>query len=998
ALIAADALGAPRGFAGVVILLDVQAPAAATGARTPAPADPDNLACIIYTSGSSGVPKGVAISHRGICRMVFDPGNAAVGRFDTMSQLSPVAFDASTFEIWAALLHGARLVIVHRDIVLSAAALRAEIERQQFSVMFLTSALFHEMSRQDPSIVSGVTTVLVGGETADSEAFRRVLKTGPPGRLLHMYGPAEAVTFASRFPVADVPAEAASIAIGRPVANIGLYILDRNQHPVPLGATGELYVAGDCIARGYLRRPALTAERFLPDPFGNEPDGRMYRTGDRARYLPDGTIEFLGRFDNQLKLRGFRIEPREIEAVLLRHPHVAEAAVVTWRRGASYQVLTAFVAHGGRRPEAGELRRFVQARLPDYMVPSIVVLDRLPRNANGKLDRSALPEPRLVEDGDAGDAPPRTPAERTLSRIWAEVLGLERVGLHHNFFAIGGDSILAIQVVARAAAAGLSVTPQMIFQNQTIAALATVCEQSVGTISAKVSGPTPLTPIQQWFFERHRADVHHFNQAVCLELKQPASADEIQRALAFVATRHAVLRCRFEDRAGRWSQRVADDKEAWPLRAIDLSHIEAAHIEAAYLEHAAAIAGGLDLARGPLARAALFDLGSGRPARLILVIHHLVVDAVSWQIVLEDLDAACLSARQGRPTALLPVTTPFQLWAQRLRQYADCAELRDQMRHWTSLDDAPAPLPIDGHWGENDEASARTVALHLSVAETEALLRQLPKAYRTRVEDALLAALMLAITRWTGEGALLIDVEGHGREPLFGDVDLSRTVGWFTSLFPVRLELGGVAAAGEALIAVKEQVRAIPARGIGFGLLRYLCSSAEGRDRLAAMPHPEIAFNYLGQSDGLLRNSELFRTTALDTGPQVSLRQKRTHLLAVDAIVTRGRLRVDWTFSTNRHRPETIEQLAQDMADGLRAIIRHCRTGGAFTPGDFPLARLDGAALDRLWRLDPSIEDVYPLSPLQHGMLFHTLYAPDSGAYVEQYQFTLDGEMDSDAL
>ena len=998
ALITTRAIGSPAGFEGPVVFvseLKETGDSSLALSSTP-PALAENLACVIYTSGSTGTPKGVAITHRGVCRMISDKANVAIGPSDRLSQMSPFAFDASTFEIWGALLNGAHLVILGREVILSTTALRAHIALHEFSVMFVTTALFHEMARLDPAMWASVSTVLVGGETADPSAFRRVLEFGRPAALVHMYGPAEAVTFASRFMVTCVPDDARSIPIGRPVANLRLYVVDRNLSLTPAGVPGELCVAGDCFARGYLHRPDLTGERFVPDPFGTTPGGRMYRTGDRARHLSDGAIEFLGRMDNQVKLRGYRIEPGEIESVLLGHPSVAQAVVLVQdgRR------LTAYVASpSGSAAAAEELRTWLHTKLPDYMVPSaIVVLDRLPRNTNGKIDRNALPAASRLP-GNRQYIAPRTAAERLLAEIWSDVLGVPRIGIHDNFFAAGGDSILSIQLVARANRLGLRLTPQAVFQNQTIAELAACGGWTGATEPDRAPGPAPLTPIQRWFFEGCSVDPHHFNQGVCLELQQEVDFGHVQRALEWISRQHGALRFRFSEENGL-SQREVWDEAAWPLERIDLAHCSETDLEAAYRHHCSRIGSCLDPVRGPLARAAQFDLGPRRPPRLLLVAHHLVVDAVSWQIILQDLEEACLGLRLGQPLPAPRPTARFQTWAHRLYEYGQSPELRQEMAYWQSLPGRGANIPLDHASGEDNEMSSCTAVFHLDASDTGALLRDVPNAYRTQGNEALLAALLFATSRCTGQHSLLIDLEGHGREPLFAGLDVSRTVGWFTSLFPIYLEIDPHSSVGEALVAVKEQMRAVPKRGIGFGLLRYACSDPEIRRNLSAMPQPRISFNYLGQTDAILRGAKLFRPASHDTGPQSSPRQQRRHELAVDVLVRDGKLQFNWTYSENRHLPETIDRLGREVIESLRAIIRHCAgpDAGAFTPADFPLAKLDHTALQKLWRADSTIDDIYPLSPLQKGMLFHTLSASAPGTYFEQFQFTLHGNVDSATL
>jgi non-ribosomal peptide synthase protein (TIGR01720 family) len=593
-----------------------------------------------------------------------------------------------------------------------------------------------------------------------------------------------------------------------------------------------------------------------------------------------------------------------------------------------------------------ELRRYVQARLPEYMVPAaFVLLDRLPQTPNGKVDRRGLPAPETVRPdlAQAYEAP-RGAVEQVLAEIWAQVLGVARVGRHDNFFELGGDSILSIQIIARAATAGLRLTAKELFQHQTVAALAAVAGErpAVSAAPSTVSGEMALTPVQQWFFEQAVAVPSHFNQASWVTVGDTVDARGLEQSLAAVVAQHDALRLRYERQADGWRQyHAALDACAVPLERVDLSSVDAAACTDVVEQVADRLQAGLDLSAGPVMRAALFE-GAG-PARLLVVIHHLIVDGVSWRILLEDLGQAYQAVQRGAAVTLGQKTTSFQTWAQRLTDYARSAPVEGELAYWTDVTQGWTDrLPTDGPGAENLVASADTVAVGLDEAETHALLYDAPRAYHTQVNDLLLAALVEAIGAWTGRRAVLLDLEGHGREELFADVDVTRTVGWFTTIFPVRLEVAAAASAGDVLKHVKEQLRAIPQRGIGYGLLRYLGTAALAA-QLRHQPTPEVSFNYLGQF-------EATPGPAWSTGRPTAAVNRRRHLLEINASVVGKRLGLLWTYSRDAHRTTTIAALATSYVDALRGFIRHCLSPdvGGYTPSDFARARLSQRDLDTL--------------------------------------------------
>ncbi|RKH39334.1 non-ribosomal peptide synthase/polyketide synthase, partial [Corallococcus sicarius] len=944
------------------------------------------LAYVIFTSGSTGQPKGAMNTHEALCnRLLWMQEAYGLTAEDRVLQKTPYGFDVSVWEFFWPLMTGARLVVArpggHQD---SAYLTRIIVEQGITTLHFVPSMLRAFLEEPGVESCTGLRRIVCSGEALPADLQIRCLER-LPAQLHNLYGPTEAAVDVTAWACARGDTRT-SVPIGRPISNVYLRVLGPRLELVPPGAVGELFLGGIALARGYAGRPGLTAERFVPDPLGATPGARLYKTGDRVRYLADGSLEYLGRTDFQVKLRGFRIELGEIEAVLASHAPVRQAAVLVREDVPGQKRLVAYVVPASEPMDEEALRAVLKAHLPEYMVPSAFVsLPALPLSSNGKLDRRALPAPGRAASGEDFLAP-RTPMERTLADIWAQVLGLARVGTGDNFFTLGGDSILGLQVVSRARRAGLRLTARQLFQHQTVAELARAAGDSplLQAEQGLVTGEVPLTPIQHWFLEQPRSTPHHFNQAVLLEILQPLDAALLERALGQLLLHHDALRMRFQSQQGWWTQHLGDAQSATPaLTREDLSALPADARPAALERIASQAQARLHLSDGPLLRAVWFDAGPTAPGHLLLVIHHLVVDGVSWRVLLEDLDATYTRLREGFPPALPPKSTSFKAWAERLHGHAR-SDTFARLPAWLDLP-APTPLPVDAPGGLNTLDSERRVAVSLTAGDTQLLVQEVPGAYGARLEEVLLAALTHTLARWSGQSHLMVDLEGHGREDLFEDVDLSRTVGWFTTLFPLLVDVDASHGPAAALRQVRHALRAVPDKGLGYGLLHYLRPRQDARPRSSASGAP-VLFNYLGQLDSALPSSPHFRLSRLPTGPVQGGEGPRTHVLEVTAFILGGRLEIAFAYSQNLHQEGTLQGLGQHVAQTLRALVseRHSPQALARTAADFPLAGVPTHLLDALLQDQPALEDVYPLAPMQRGLLFHALLAPGSSAYFEQ--------------
>ncbi|NMX54430.1 non-ribosomal peptide synthetase [Pseudomonas sp. WS 5146] len=952
---------------------------------------PQHQAYLIYTSGSTGKPKGVVVSHGEIamhCQAVIE--RFGMRADDCELHFYSINFDAATERLLVPLLSGAQVVLRAQG-QWDAEEICALIRAHGINILGFTpsygSQLAQWLATRQQTLP--VRMCITGGEALTGEHLQRIRAVFQPELFFNAYGPTETVVMPLASLAPHVLEEgAASVPIGSIIGARVAYILDADLALVPQGATGELYVGGAGLAQGYHERPGMTAERFVADPFAAD-GGRLYRTGDLVRQRADGLVEYLGRIDHQVKIRGFRIELGEIETRLLEHAAVREAVVLALDSPSGKQLAAYLVSDADPAALRDALKAHLKAQLPDYMVPAhLIVLDSMPLTANGKLDRRALPQPDPAANRQTYVAP-RNELEQNLAAIWCAVLNVQQVGLDDNFFELGGDSILSIQVVSRARQAGIHFSPRDLFQHQTVQTLAAVATRSeqVTAEQGLLTGSSGLTPIQHWFFDTEISNRQHWNQALLLKPLQLLEPHRLEQALLAVLEHHDALRLSFSTRDAHWHAEHLAVPQGGVLMQAQVRDMQAC------TELFTDTQRSLDLEHGPLLRALLVDGPQGQQ-RLLIVIHHLVVDGVSWRVVLEDLQTVYRQLSDGQSVSLPAKTSALRDWAARLRAYAGSESLREELSLWQEQLAGPAvALPVERPQGSLRNREAETVSVRLGVEHTRQLLQQAPSAYRTQVNDLLLTALARVLCRWTGHASTLIQLEGHGRETLFDEIDLTRSVGWFTSAYPLRLT--PQAGQGDSIKAIKEQLRGVPHKGLGYGVLRYLADD-QCKQAMAALPTAQITFNYLGQFDQSFGADALFHPLDESAGLAHDPDAPLPNELSVDSQVYGGELLLRWTFSRERHDPQTIRELADGYLSELQSLIAHCLNdeAGGLTPSDFPLAHLTQSQLDSLPVPANVIEDVYPLTPMQEGLLLHTLLEPGTGLYYMQDRYRINSALD----
>ncbi|WP_045926269.1 surfactin non-ribosomal peptide synthetase SrfAA [Bacillus siamensis] len=938
-LLTQEALNVPESYTGDTILLDGSRSILSLPLDENDEANPqtettaDHLAYMIYTSGTTGQPKGVMVEHHALVNLCFWHHDAfAMTAEDKSAKYAGFGFDASIWEMFPAWTIGAELHVIDEAIRLDVTRLNHYFEEHGVTITFLPTQLAEQFMELENT---SLRMLLVGGDK-----LKRAVKQ--PYTIVNNYGPTENTVVATS---GVINPEEGSLSIGRAIANTRAYILGDGDQVQPEGIAGELCVAGRGLARGYLNREEETAKRFTADPF--VPGERMYRTGDLVKWNAQCGIEYIGRIDQQVKVRGYRIELSEIEVRLAQLADVHDAAVTAVEDKAGNTALCAYVAP--QQDDIEALKAALKDTLPDYMVPAFwVEMDELPVTANGKIDKKALPAPD-IEAGSAAYKAPETEMETLLSDIWQEVLGLDQIGISDNFFTLGGDSIKGIQMASRLNQHGYKLEMKDLFQHPTIEELVSYVERTEGKQADQgpVEGEAELTPIQRWFFEKNFTDKHHWNQSVMLHAKDGFDPVLVERTLQALMEHHDALRMVYREQKPYYKglEDASVELNVFELNGLSEDHEDRIEREADRLQSS------ISLEAGPLLKAGLFRAEDGD--HLLLAIHHLVVDGVSWRILLEDFTSVYTQLKQGNDPALPPKTHSFAEFAERIKEYANTKAFLKEVDYWKELEEKEVctQLPKDRQSGDQRMRHTRTVSFSLTAEQTEQLTTNVHEAYHTEMNDILLTALGLALKEWTGEDTIGVHLEGHGREDILDGLNITRTVGWFTSMYPMILEMKHADDLSYQLKQMKEDIRHIPNKGVGYGILRYV-TAPEHKENLSFEIDPDISFNYLGQFNEM-SDSGLFTRSDMPSGQSLSPDTEKPNALDIVGFIENGQMTMTFAYHSLEFHEKTIQSFSDSFKGHLLKIIDHClaQDGPELTPSDLGDDDLTLDELDKLMEI-----------------------------------------------
>ncbi|KIO56928.1 Long-chain-fatty-acid--CoA ligase [Bacillus subtilis] len=926
-LLKQEGISVPDSFSGDVILLDgsrtiLSLPLDENDEGNPETAvTAENLAYMIYTSGTTGQPKGVMVEHHALVNLCFWHHDAfSMTAEDRSAKYAGFGFDASIWEMFPTWTIGAELHVIDEAIRLDIVRLNDYFETNGVTITFLPTQLAEQFMELENT---SLRVLLTGGDK-----LKRAVKK--PYTLVNNYGPTENTVVATS---AEIHPEEGSLSIGRAIANTRVYILGEGNQVQPEGVAGELCVAGRGLARGYLNREDETAKRFVADPF--VPGERMYRTGDLVKWTGGG-IEYIGRIDQQVKVRGYRIELSEIEVQLAQLSEVQDAAVTAVKDKGGNTAIAAYVTPESADIEA--LKSALKETLPDYMIPAFwVTLDELPVTANGKVDRKALPEPD-IEAGSGEYKAPTTDMEELLAGIWQDVLGMSEVGVTDNFFSLGGDSIKGIQMASRLNQHGWKLEMKDLFQHPTIEELTQYVERAEGKQADQgpVEGEVILTPIQRWFFEKNFTNKHHWNQSVMLHAKKGFDPERVEKTLQALIEHHDALRMVFREENGdivQAYQPIGESEVSFEI--VDLYGSDEEMLRSQIKILANKLQSSLDLQNGPLLKAEQYRTEAGD--HLLIAVHHLVVDGVSWRILLEDFASGYMQAEKEESLVFPQKTNSFKDWAEELAAFSQSAHLLQQAIYWSQIAaEQVSPLPKDCKTEQRIVKDTSSVLCELTEEDTKHLLTDVHQPYGTEINDILLSALGLTMKEWTKGAKIGINLEGHGREDIIPNVNISRTVGWFTAQYPVVLDISD-ADASAVIKTVKENLRRIPDKGVGYGILRYFTETAETKGFT-----PEISFNYLGQFDSEVK-TDFFEPSAFDMGRQVSGESEALYALSFSGMIRNGRFVLSCSYNEKEFERATIEERMERFKENLLMLIRHCteKEDKEFTPSDFSAEDLE---------------------------------------------------------
>ncbi|QWR77841.1 amino acid adenylation domain-containing protein [Candidatus Magnetomonas plexicatena] len=916
-------------------------------------ADADSAAYLLYTSGSTGKPKGVMVKHRGFINMATDQIKTfGISETDRMLQFASLSFDASLYETFLALFAGAAIVIAGKETIADTKTFIDFIETEAVTMVTLPPVYLSTLNKHP---LPSVRTIITAGEAA---SVKDALFYAETKNYVNAYGPTEASVCIACHVVEPERQYGGSIPIGKPLSNLSVFVLDESLNPVPIGIKGQICVSGVGLAAGYINEPQMTSAAFVPHFLDNTQ--RLYLTGDIGKWLPDGNIEFYGRKDCQLKIRGFRIEAGEVEHALKEVPNIEKVYVTAISRNDKPKELAAYFTTVSNTPDIDsyQLRRAIAAKLPSYMIPAhFIHIEAFALNVSGKIDQSALPLPDEIYplDGKIEDEKPSDQTQLLLLEAFCFILGKKYIGIHDNFFTVGGDSIKAIQLASKLASDGLNIGISQIYQHPTVFELAPFavrksCRIKDENLTGRV---VPLTPVQSWFFETLVNTTYHFNQSVMLRCDERLDSGIMQKVLTEITKHHDTLRMSFRRINGKVIQQYEDVRD-FPLVVKDFRAIAGAMSDIS--AHTESLSASFLLENAPLIKAAIYKLDDCD--MLFITAHHLVVDMVSWRILLEDISSAYGEAIKGEVYKFPQKTDSFKSWAEFLASYAQSAELLNEIPYWSHLDDTGLrELPADFKNLKNAAyCDIKRTNFSLNEAYTDMLLTQSGAAYNTDVPDLLLTALLRALKLWCGIELAAIDMEWHGRGWITEDIDLSRTVGWFTALYPVIVILPQTENSVAHIKHVKETLRKTPQKGMGYGIIKYMTPHDLKKSLAFNLKPRKICFNYLGQFEEQSSNS-LFRVESSFKAADVSADTVCLYDMDVNSYISDGKLAVTISMDGSRFKHKTVEYVRDCYEKSLKELIEHCAgvKVSELTPDDIDY---DGLSIEELDNVLDNLEEL----------------------------------------
>lgn len=936
---------------------------------------PEDSIYLMYTSGTTGNPKGVMVCHRNVMRLVKNTNFMKFSHESKILQTGSLSFDASTLEIWGALLNGGTLYLADKELIVSPTDIKALIEQYEINAMFMTTSLFNQMVNYDSGMFSKLEYILFGGEKASRECVRKLNKDSRNKHLkiINGYGPTEATTFSATYQCDDITGFV-RVPIGKVLANSTAYVM-KNGKLCGLGIPGELMLGGDGIAKGYFNRDDLNQEKFIENPFG---DGMLYRSGDLARWLPDGNLDYLGRLDEQVKIRGFRIELGEIESRLNELEEIKDAAAVVREKEDGEKILCAYVTSDDEL-DISVLKDKLRDMMPEFMIPAYMMqLETIPVTRNGKLDRRALP---VIQLGYTSRyVAPRNETEEHVCFVMKEILSVDKVGVLDGFFELGGDSIKAIRIVSKMRDYGYDISVRDIMRNPRIEDIAEIASKNESRQYNQnlVVGKIKKTPIVRLFEDWKLAKPHHFNQALLIQAE--VEEDVIVKAFEEIVKHHDMLRAVY--RNGSLNIRDIQDGKLVDVIIEDISQCQDSMKEVERLSDK--IQSEIDLENGPLVRLGILK---EKDRKVVLIcIHHLIIDGVSWRILVDDLETAIHCILQEKEIILPNKTVSFKEWAECLESYTNSETLKSEIPYWqqvlTQMPEGKLNLPV-----QNQEMNYDTLHVTLSKEETDKLLYKTSQAYQTEINDLLLSALGLAVYKLTGQKKVSVVLEGHGREEIGHDMAIDRTIGWFTSMYPVVLSVSEQVS--EMIIETKEYLRKMPNRGIGFGLL-YALSSMDA----------DIYFNYLGKMDGNQKKEGFELISSFLYGNCAAKENGQPGDIDLNGMIEDERLDFAITFHTGKYSREDMNIFAQYLKESFITVIQHCaeQKTTVKTASDYNAVDLTTEELNEIQAKYPDMEDIYCLTGMQEGLLFHYQLDRESTSYVIQTIYDVNGQIEEDAV